>query len=136
MASALAVQNGSPEFDRMIFRTGSVCIGAFRCEPSHPSFSDSGPIRNCCFVFPRTAVEIPHEHEAAFVGNPNVVTFYNRGQIYERRAISREGDRCDWFGVDTDIVREAVRAVDPSVDSSPGGPFRFTRGWSDPGTYL
>jgi len=124
------------DFDRVVFETGMVRIGAFRCHPSHPQFHDTGPARNCCFVFPRTAVEIQHEHEPAFVGNPNVVTFYNRGQLYQRNAISFEGDRCDWFGVETGVVREAVHAVDPSVDARPEWPFRFTRCWSDSSTYL
>ena len=124
------------EFDRVVFETGVVRIGAFRCHPSHPQFHDTGPARNCCFVFPRTAVEIQHEHQPAFVGNPNVVTFYNQGQLYQRNAISPEGDRCDWFGVEAGVVRDAVHAIDPSVDARPEWPFRFTRCWSDSSTYL
>jgi AraC family transcriptional regulator len=124
------------EFDRVVFDTATVRVGAFRCHPSHPLFHDTGPANNCCFVFPRTAVEIQHEHEPAFVANPNVVTFYNRGQAYERNAISPEGDRCEWFGVEPGIVREAVRAIDPSVDACPERPFRCTRAWADTPTYL
>jgi AraC family transcriptional regulator len=113
-----------------------VRIGAFRCAVGHPRFEDSGPAQTYCFVFPRTAVEIEHEHECAFAANPNVVTFYNRGQSYRRRAISSDGDRCDWFAVSADIARDAIRAYDPAVDDRPESPFRLTRGWSDPGTYL
>lgn len=124
------------EFDRIVFDSGLVRMGAFRCHPSHPSFQDSGASRNFCFVFPRTAVEIHHEHERPFVANPNVVTFYNRAQPYRRSAISAEGDRCDWFGVDVEIVRDVVRAFDAKVDACPEAPFRLTRGWSDAYTYL
>jgi AraC family transcriptional regulator len=124
------------EFDHLVFDGDLTRVGAFRCHPSHPSFHDSGPARNFCFVFPRTAVKIHHEHEPAFVANPNVVTFYNRGQPYLRSSISTEGDRCDWFGVDIDVVRDVVRTHDPSVDQRPEAPFRFTRGWSDAYTYL
>ena len=124
------------EFDHIVFESGLVRVGAFRCNASHPSFHDSGPARNCCFVFPRTAVEIQHEHERAFVTNPNVVTFYNRGQTYRRNPISRDGDRCDWFGVDSDVVLDVVRTFDPKRESRPESPFRLTRGWSDAGTYL
>lgn len=123
-------------FDQIVFDHGSVCIGAFRCHPSHPSFQDSGAARNFCFVFPRTAVQIQHQHEAAFVANPNVVTFYNKGQAYLRQAISAEGDRCDWFGVEVDLVRDAVRSLDRSVDNRPETPFRFTHAWSETSTYL
>jgi len=122
--------------ERVVFRSGSVRIGAFRCEPSHPKFRNSGPANNYFFVFPRTAVEIQHEHERPFVANPNIVTFYNHGQAYERDVISAEGDRCEWFAVDLDIVQDVVRSVDPAVDSRPEKPFRFARGWSDAPTYL
>jgi|SRR5579862_4991728 len=126
----------SDPFERIVFRSNLVRIGAFRCAPDHPCFHDSGPAQNYCFVFPRTAVEIQHEHEAAFVANPNVGTFYNAGQLYRRQAISPEGDRCDWFGVDPAVLRDAVRQFDPAVDDHPEYPFRFTRGWTGAGTYL
>ncbi|MGA8150854.1 MAG: AraC family transcriptional regulator [Terriglobales bacterium] len=129
-------ESQTPEFNRVVFDTGVVRVGAFRCHPSHPSFHDTGPANNCCFVFPRTAVEIQHEHEPAFVANPNVVTFYNQGQAYQRNAISPDGDRCDWFGVATGIVREAVCGIDPSAEAHPERPFQFTRAWTDTSTYL
>jgi AraC family transcriptional regulator len=123
-------------FRTVMVDTGAVRIGAFRCHPEHPSFADSGPARDFCFVFPRTAVEIRHEHERPFVANPNVVTFYNRGQEYRRAAVSAEGDRCDWFAIDPEIARDVVRAFDPRVDDRPERPFRLTRGESDHATYL
>src|SRR5450432_866251 len=128
--------NVQSELDRVVFDTGIVRIGAFRCNPSHPSFHDSGPARNCCFVFPRTAVEIQHEHQHAFAANPNVVTFYNMGQTYLRNAISDAGDRCDWFGVRPDIAQDVVRAFDPTGETHLNSPFRTVRGWSDADTYL
>jgi len=124
------------EIDRIVFDSGLVRVGAFRCHPDDPSFHDSGPARNCCFVFPRTAVEIQHEHERAFVANPNVATFYNQGQAYLRNAVSIEGDRCDWFGTEIDVVQDVVRTFDPALDAHPDRPFKFTRGWADASTYL
>jgi AraC-like DNA-binding protein len=124
------------EFDHIVFDSGLVRVGAFRCHPSHPSFHDSGPARNCCFVFPRTAVEIQHEHERAFVTNPNVVTFYNRGQTYRRNPVSSEGDRCEWFGVNTDVVLDVVRTFDATRECRPESPFHLTRGWANANTYL
>jgi AraC family transcriptional regulator len=124
------------DFDRIVFDSGLVRVGAFRCDPTNASFRDSGPARNFCFVFPRTAVQIQHEHEPAFVANPNVVTVYNRGQPYIRNPISPNGDRCDWFAADVDIVRDVVRTFDSNVDTRPEAPFRITHGWSDARTYL
>jgi AraC family transcriptional regulator len=125
-----------PTFDRIVFESDLARIGAFRCDPAQPSFRDTGPAENYCFVFPRTAVEIQHEHEPAFVANPNVVTFYNAGQSYTRNAISPEGDHCDWFGVEARLVRDAIRAFDPRVDDRAERPFLLTRGWSSAATYL
>jgi AraC-like DNA-binding protein len=124
------------DFDRTLFASGSVEVGAFRCAAEHPSFRDSGPSTNFCFVFPRTAVEIQHEHERAFVGNPNVVTFYNKGQAYLRNRVSLQGDRCDWFGVAPAVVRDIVREFDPEVDSRPEMPFRLTHARSGADVYL
>lgn len=124
------------DFDHTLFQTPSIQIGAFRCDPDHRCFHDSGPATAFCFVFPRTAVEIQHEHERAFVANPNVVAFYNQGQAYLRNAIGNEGDRCDWFGVSADITRDVIRAYDPGVDDRPELPFRFTRGFAAGPTYL
>jgi AraC family transcriptional regulator len=124
------------EIDRLVFESDMVRIGAFRCRPDNPSFHDTGPAQNYCFVFPRTAVEIQHEHEPAFVANPNVVTFYNAGQAYWRNPISPEGDRCDWFGVEPGVVRDTIRGFDPEVDERPERLFQSARGWSDAQTYL
>lgn len=123
-------------FDRVVFESELVRIAAFRCHPEHPSFQDTGPAQNYCFVFPRTAVLIQHEHEPAFVANPNVVTFYNSGQSYLRNTISPEGDRCDWFGVNSKIVWDAVRPFDSRIDNRPERPFQLTRGSADASTYL
>ena len=124
------------QIDRVVFESDLVRIGAFRCHPEHPSFQDTGPAENYCFVFPRTAVEIQHEHEPAFVANPNVVTFYNAGQVYWRNPIGPQGDRCDWFGAEPGLVRDALRGFDSGVDDRPEQLFQFSRGWSDAQCYL
>ena len=83
-----------PSFtDRIVYETRLVRIGAFRCDRDHPDFCDTGPANNDCFVFPRTAVQIEHEHEPPFAANPNVTTFYNRSQRYQRHQISERGER-------------------------------------------
>jgi AraC-like DNA-binding protein len=121
--------------DRVVFSTESVTIGAFRCAVDHPSFRNSGPIRDDCFVFPRTAVIIQHDHARPFVADPTIVTLYNRRQQYERRAVSAEGDRCDWFAVSPDLLRSAVRDRDP-VAADRERPIRVTHARADAATYL
>jgi AraC-like DNA-binding protein len=121
--------------DRVVFSTGSVTIGAFRCPPDHPSFRDSGPIKDDCFVFPRTAVVIQHRDGRPFVADPTVVTLYNRHQIYERRPVSGDGDRCDWYAVSADILRGALLHRDAAA-ADEDRPIRFTHAPADPATYL
>lgn len=119
--------------DTLVFESSLVCIGAFRCRREYSGFQDTGPASHDCFVFPRTAVGIEHEHEPRFAANPNVIPFYNRGQRYLRHAVSGQGDRCDWFGMDRAIVREAVASV---YRTEREDPFSWTRARSDPKIYL
>jgi AraC-like DNA-binding protein len=125
----------SPEVDRAVFSSECVTIGAFRCAPEHPSFRNSGPIRDDCFVFPRTAVMIEHDNAPAFVADPTVVTLYNRRQQYERRAVSADGDRCDWFAVSPELLRGALLDRDPEA-AAHERPIRFTHARADAITYL
>src|SRR5262245_6683959 len=89
----------APEIDRILVETSAIQVGAFRCPVGHPSFADSGPIRNHCFVFPRTPVIIRHRDERPFAADATLVTLYNKGQEYRRAAVSADGDRCDWYAV-------------------------------------
>jgi AraC family transcriptional regulator len=124
-----------PDPDQVVFATESVTIGAFRCPTNHPSFRDSGPIKDDCFVFPRTAVVIQHRDGRPFVADPTVVTLYNRDQAYERRPLARDGDRCDWYAVSADILRSALLHRDPAA-AEEDRPIRFTHAPSDPATYF
>jgi AraC family transcriptional regulator len=121
--------------DRVVFSTECVTIGAFRCPPSHASFRNSGPIRDDCFVFPRTAVLIQHENALPLVADPTVITLYNRRQAYERRLVCADGDRCDWFAVSRDLLRAALVERDPSAADAER-PIRFTHARADASTYL
>ena len=125
----------SPVVERIVFSSECVTIGAFRCATAHPSFRNSGPIRDDCFVFPRTAVVIQHDHARAFVADQTIVTLYNRRQEYERRAVSADGDRCDWFAVSPELLRGALLDRDPAA-ADDERPIRFTHAPADASTYL
>ena len=125
-----------PQFDTMLFRSPVVTIASFRAEPSHPGFHDSGPTENHLFVFPRTSVRIRHPGRMPVVTSPNVVTFYNKGQVYLRDRVTEEGDRCDWFAMERSILVDAVRVHDPAAVDRPDRPFQFTHGPGDAGSYL
>jgi AraC-like DNA-binding protein len=107
----------------------------FRCPIDHPRFADPGPTGNYCFVFPRNSVWIAHEDEVAFVTDPTVVTMYNPEQRFRRRSLSPDGDRCDWFAVAPDLLREVLTAFDAESAEHDHHLFRFTHGPSDAESY-
>jgi AraC family transcriptional regulator len=122
--------------EQLLFQSSTVAVGRFRCAPEHPLFADSGPSNAYCFVFPRTSVWIQHAGAPPFVAHPGVVTFYNEGQVYSRRAVRPDGDRAEWFAVAPHVVEEVLAAVAPRAL----GPGRrlFRDAWvpSDAATYL
>jgi AraC-like DNA-binding protein len=121
--------------DTILFESRLVTVGAFHAPAEHPRFHDSGPIQGHLFVFPRTGVWIRHEGGRAFVADPNVVTFYNRGQVYWRGRISESGDRCEWFRVAPEALIEALARFEPAAVDRAEHPFRFSRGRSSAGLY-
>ena len=124
-----------PHIEALLFASPIVGIGTFRCQPDHPLFRDSGPSSTHCFVFPRRSVVIQHADGEPFVADPRTVTYYNAGQVYSRRPISRDGDRGDWFALDPAVADEVLTAV----SAKPGGTsrvFAFSHGPSDAEAYL
>ena len=110
-----AFRAGNPEIDTLIMGTACTAIGQFRCPVDHASFVDSGPISDPLFVFPRTAVWIQHEDARAFHSDPTLVTIYNKGQRYTRRASSHQRDRSDWFALSDDVARDVMAFATPSA---------------------
>ena len=135
--TVLPVPAVAADVDTLIYRGDCIAVGAFRCRPDHPLFEDSGPIRNHCFVFPRTAVEIQHADALPFQGDPAVITLYNPGQRYRRRVASQEGDHCDYYAVAPQVMHEMLRLyrscgagcrgrISSAVDLEPGIPLLAT----------
>jgi AraC family transcriptional regulator len=125
----------STPFDSILFDSPVLLAGRFRASVGDPRFPDTGPIWNHIFVFPRTAVEIRPAGAEAFVADPNVVVFYNRGQLYTRVAISEDGDRCEWFAFRDAVVLEAVGLFNGAAAGRPDRPFPFRFGPTDPEAY-
>lgn len=98
--------------DRIVFESPIVKVGEFRCPVGHPSFGDTGPARNYCFVFPRNACWIEHEGQRPFVADATTIPLYNPGRPYRRGVIDPNGDCTDWFGVHPDILRDVVATFD------------------------
>jgi AraC family transcriptional regulator len=126
----------SSPWDEVVFRGPSVTVGAFRCAKSDPSFSDTGPIDNFVFVFPRRTVRLCHDGGRPFLADPASVTLYNRGQRYSRQAVSAAGDESDWFAVAPELLVEAVSQFDAAIRDRPQTPFRYAFGPCAAATYL
>ncbi len=122
--------------DIPIYQTKLIQVGLFRCHPEHPLFEDSGPIEGNLLVFPRTSVYIQHHGDEPIVTGPNVVMFYNPGQVYRRYRISERGDHCEWFAFDTQVMVEVLCPFDTKIEAHVEQPFRLTHGLSDPISYL
>lgn len=120
-----------PIYDGAFFR-----VGQFRRGPKHPNFNGPHWCGGTLIVFPRTSVTITHLGKAPVVADPNVVMFYNPGQIYSRGVLSEAGDLCEWFGFGSELVADAVRSFDAHVGDHPFEPFQFSHGPSDTTSYL
>ena len=124
----------TPSLDSIVHDGPGVRIGAFRCPVRNPRFSDSGPIQNDIFVFPRSSVRIRHSGGPSFVADHTIATVYNWGQIYDRCAVDGQGDRSDWFAVPRAVAHEAVAAN--GMEPSAHGPFSFPFAPVTDATYL
>jgi AraC-like DNA-binding protein len=121
--------------ERLVFRSDLLAIASFRCPPSDPIFVRPDPIHNAVFAFPRTDVRIQHEGSPAFLSGPNLVTFYNRGDVFRRFPVGGAWDDCEWYWIEPGALAEVVARRDPAAADRPG-PFRFSWGPSDPRAYL
>jgi AraC family transcriptional regulator len=132
------VTAGSPRhhIDAVVFASPLVRVGRWRCPADHPDFVDSGPSSDALFAFPREGVWIEHEGSDPFVADPNTVTYYNKGQCYRRRKLSLRGDQCEWFAVAPEAIAETLSVHEAAAIDRPISPFPFTRGPSDPDSYL
>jgi len=120
-----------PIYDESFFR-----IGQFRRGPQHPDFSGPHRTSGALMVFPRTSVTITFDGQEPVVADPNIVIFYNRGQVYSRNKLSEAGDLCDSFGFDSKLVADAIRPYDAHVEDRLAIPLSFSHGPSDPNSYL
>jgi len=121
--------------DRVVFATGDVVAGEFRCPTSYPGFVNAGRIHHYIVAFPRSSVWIEREHAPRFVADPGFATIYNPGDPYARYPIAPEGDHSDWLGISEQLARDIVRRFNPD-DADHPGPFRHVRAAVSNDVYL
>ena len=122
--------------DRVLLDTPHVKVGAFRCDVGDPRFRDSGPTQNHVVAFPRNGVWIRQARSRRIVADSRVVTIYNCGQVYEREAISPDGDRSDWFAVAPEHAMAIAREHDSRAGDNVEDAFRFDATLTDHALYL
>lgn len=121
----------------VIYKSEIVWIGRFRSKPHQPPFHCENQIgTGHLIVFPRTAVRIEPAGHLPVVANPTVTMLYNKGQVYRRAPISEEGDRCEWFGFDSQLLVEAMQSADPAIQDHPSHPFTHSHFRCDSQLYL
>ena len=121
--------------DRVVFATGDVVAGEFRCPTSYPAFATAGRINHYIVAFPRTSVWIERETIPPFVADPGFATIYNPHQPYQRRPISPDGDLSDWLGVSERFTRDVVRQFN-THDADHPEPLRHAAAAVSSETYL
>jgi AraC family transcriptional regulator len=111
---------------RRLYESALLRAGRFEIAADAPGFADAGQMRRAEFVFPRSAVWIEHQGTPPFAADPTIVTLYNGGEPYRRRALAADGDRCDWYAVAPEALLDVVASVDPAIRERPERPFRFS----------
>jgi AraC family transcriptional regulator len=94
--------------DAILFRSESLCVLDFQCDPSHPRFAGIGPLRYACLFFPRRQCEIHVEGQAPFVSDQTGVFFLPAGTSYRRRAIDPLGERATVICIDPELLRQML----------------------------
>jgi AraC-like DNA-binding protein len=120
---------------RELYRDGTTVIGTWFCRPADAEFP-GGWMENPTIVFPRTCVEITQAGEEPIVTEPNVTVLYRGCQEYSRGLVDPVGDRCDWFEVDSQFIREIAQDVDPADQNDHGSPIKHTHAPASSETYM
>jgi AraC-like DNA-binding protein len=76
-------------------------------------------------AFARDPVGIAQAGCEPVVATPNEATMYNPFQTYRRRSIDGRGDRCEFFVIRGEILREIVAAHEPRATERAHGPLAW-----------
>lgn len=133
----LAPQQANAEPAQVLFSSDLVRIATYRRDANRPDFeAPDRVVSGHLIVFPRTSVQINYENGDSIVANPNLVTMYNLHQGFSRKKISDRGDLCEWFAFTPEVLLDAMKRYDPSVEDRIEQPFAARFGPSEPNCYL
>lgn len=96
---------------RTLYEAPDIRVGAFECRPGDPAWAAENSVGDAFYVvFPGTPVVIWQAGRRPVVTNPNHVVFYNERQVYRRRLLSPDGDRCVFVALGESLCEEGARA--------------------------
>jgi AraC-like DNA-binding protein len=122
-----------------VFESGPVTIGYTRCKPTTDAPGTDVRSGSHTLTFPTRGVFRMHiggPAGRALTCDPNCVVFQNAGDIFRTSHPGSIGDETVWVSFREDVVIEAVRPHDPTVEARRETPFPFTIAPSDPGAFL
>lgn len=98
--------------EHLIFRSELALYADFACAPDEPLYADSGPSNAFCFIFPSTSTRILRRGRPSILENPAAVSLLNRGEEYQRQAVTRRGTYGTWFTLADELLEELWSEAD------------------------
>lgn len=122
-----------------VYENGTVTIGYTRCRPTQDTIGAEVRSGTHTLTFPTRGVFRVHIGGPAgrvMTCDPNCVVFQNAGDVFRTSHPGAIGDETVWIAFSDDIVVNAVREFDPTVEQRRELPFPFTVAPSDPEAFL
>ncbi len=122
-----------------VYEHGGITIGYTRCRPKTEEVGSDVRSGAHTLTFPTRGVFRMHIGGPAgrvLTCDPNCAVFQNAGDVFRTSHPGAIGDETIWVAYQENMVVEAVREHDPSVDQRRELPFPFTVAPSDPGAFL
>jgi AraC family transcriptional regulator len=121
---------------RMMYATGGLALGEFRCGPGHARWRRLNRIgAEPHVVFPHAAVEITQVGRAPLLADRNQIVFYNAGQPYRRALRHPAGDRSVFVVVAAALLPDLLAVAWPGGGRAPDR-LPFTHGPSRAVAYV
>lgn len=109
---------------RTLFRSSIIRVVDYHCRVSGSSRSPEEWCAQAEIVLPRSGVYVRHDADKTIVADPNQVLFFNGGQPYQVSHPVPGGDRSTIFLLQSVVLLDMLRSLDPAVDEHPNCPFK------------
>ncbi len=99
----------------VIFHRGpQIAVGEVRCAADDPELAVLGPIHGWCVSFPRLPVALRTRGHSGMIADGSTALLLASGVVLDRKALSGNGSRCQWFALSDSLVDEARASSDRS----------------------